>query len=497
MRNSKKQISALIAFITSIHLLAAQAANPVPAQLPHPNDQPPAKNKPVKVYILSGQSNMFGFGALKGANPVYPSIYLSADPSVMPCRMPVGPSALLPHRFYQEATGDAQGAKAMIYSGAYDPQADYAKLNPVKESVVALGNVSDELPSIEGPHTLVVKTFLEVPMSGAYEMHAGFGESTDAVVTVEGKEAYRKDPGGEAVIQKMPLEKAKRYPVTITYHKGGSAAFWMELVDIKGKGDLEWVVKELGLYQCLMDDKGEWTTRNDVILNDAYCGQGRSTPLTATANGNHIGPELGFGYVMGTFHDEPVLLIKSCIGNRSLGWDYLPPGSERYEVIEKDSSTGAEKTFVYAGYKDSPDRWEKGTEPKPFDWYAGKQYDDCTAAVHEILNTFGTRYPEFKDQGFEVAGFVWFQGHKDTGSAAHASRYEQNLVNLIKAWRKEFKAPSAKFVVATGSLGPKTRPNQRQSRWRPWRWRCVRSFWARSFPPFPQQRRGCLVTSKK
>lgn len=434
--------------------LTAFAASPVPTDLPPVDDQPPAKNKPVKIYILSGQSNMLGFGALNGARPAYPSIYLSADPTVMPCRMPVRDSALLPHRLYQEATGDTQGAKAAIFSGAYNANADYTKLKPVNESVVALGTVSEELPSIEGPHTVVVKTFVEVPMSGAYEMHAGFGESADAIATVDGREAYRKDPGGDAVITRIPLEKAKRHPVTITYRKGGSATFWMELVDIKGKGDLESVVKDLGLYQCLMDDKGEWTTRNDVILNDAYIGKGRSTPLTATANGNAIGPELGFGYVMGTFHDEPVLLIKACIGNRSLAWDYLPPGSNRFEVVEKDPNTGAEKSFVYAGYKDPQSFWEKGTEPKAGGWYAGKQYDDCTASIHEVLNTLDTRYPEYKDQGFEVAGFVWWQGHKDTGSPVHASRYEQNLVNLINAWRKEFKAPSAKFVVATGCGNP-------------------------------------------
>ncbi len=145
MKNSKKSISALIAFITSIHLLAAQAASPVPAQLPRPDGKPGDAKKPVKVYILSGQSNMVGFGTVSGANPVYPGIYLSPDPSVMPCRMPVGESALLPHRFYQESKGDAQGAKAAIFSGAYDPQADYAKLKPVKESVVALGKVSGRI----------------------------------------------------------------------------------------------------------------------------------------------------------------------------------------------------------------------------------------------------------------------------------------------------------------------------------------------------------------
>ena len=47
---------------------------------------------------------------------------------------------------------------------------------------------------------------------------------------------------------------------------------------------------------------------------------------------------------------------------------------------------------------------------------------------------------------------MWWQGHKD-GNPAHAGRYEQNLVRLIKAWRTEFKAPKAPFVLATIGFG--------------------------------------------
>jgi hypothetical protein len=36
-------------------------------------------------------------------------------------------------------------------------------------------------------------------------------------------------------------------------------------------------------------------------------------------------------------------------------------------------------------------------------------------------------FPQCQEQGCEIAGFVWWQGHKD-GNPAHASRYEQNLV---------------------------------------------------------------------
>ena len=57
-------------------------------------------------------------------------------------------------------------------------------------------------------------------------------------------------------------------------------------------------------------------------------------------------------------------------------------------------------------------------------------------------------YPGYKGQGYEIAGFVWWQGHKDQ-NAAHAGRYEQNLVQLIKTLRKDFSAPKAKFVCAT------------------------------------------------
>jgi alpha-galactosidase len=37
-----------------------------------------------------------------------------------------------------------------------------------------------------------------------------------------------------------------------------------------------------------------------------------------------IGPEIGIGYTLSTNNKNPIMLLKSCIGNRSLGWDLLP-----------------------------------------------------------------------------------------------------------------------------------------------------------------------------
>jgi hypothetical protein len=102
---------------------------------------------------------------------------------------------------------------------------------------------------------------------------------------------------------------------------------------------------------------------------------------------------------------------------------------------------------VYAGYKDSPDKWEKGTEPEPIGWYAGMQYDGDVRNAKTVLKNLEEYYPGATE--YEVAGFFWWQGDKDRYNAAHAGRYEQNLVQLIKQLRKDFGAPNAKFVLAT------------------------------------------------
>ncbi|MDG2223801.1 MAG: sialate O-acetylesterase [Rubripirellula sp.] len=50
---------------------------------------------------------------------------------------------------------------------------------------------------------------------------------------------------------------------------------------------------------------------------------------------------------------------------------------------------------------------------------------------------------------YEIAGFFWWLGDRDSRSEALASRYEKNLLQLIKQLRKDFKAANAKFACAT------------------------------------------------
>jgi len=231
-------------------------------------------------------------------------------------------------------------------------------------------------------------------------------------------------------------------PVKVYILSGQSNMVGFGRIGGSGPGTLETLTKREHKFPHMIDNSGAWTVRQDVLYRGVVTALGNG-PLTPGfgANRGAFGPELGFGHVMGYYHDEPVLIIKTSQGNRSIGYDVLPPGSRRFTHGD----------YTYAGYKDGPGRWLTGTEPDPpapGAWYAGIQYDEFVAEVHAVLNSFKTEYPQYASQGYQIAGFVWWQGHKDQGEPL-ASRYELNLVNLIRALRREFNAPRAPFVLAT------------------------------------------------
>jgi hypothetical protein len=243
--NSRRAMG-IVAAVALTGLIQHAAASDVPLNLSRPDGKPGDVKKKVKVYLLAGQSNMNGMGDLTGARPPWPSILLSADPAIIPGIMPIGGSAIARHGVFD--------AKATVYSGE----------QPVKTVPVALGTLAEKLPATEGSQTVVVTAQIDVPATGTYTLHPGFEDSTHAVVTLDGKEVYRKDIGGKPVCGKVALETGRRYPIAIAYFKGGSGAFWMEQVDLVGKGDLVTVTTQDKKFQYLLDDADKWTVRNDV-----------------------------------------------------------------------------------------------------------------------------------------------------------------------------------------------------------------------------------------
>ena len=365
-------------------------------------EAPETARKPVKVFILSGQSNMVGAGKVDGGSSRWGKQFL--DPVVS------------------------------VYEGDYNPQADYDSLKPIKTlKLTSFGGVKPTAYPGGGVH--VTRGHVQVKDTGVYEFRPGYGGSTQNVMEVNGMEVHRQEIGEEAVRQEIALEGGKKVPFKITYFTNDANGLgWIVRMD--RPGTLSTLVKQKGLYPYLMNDKGQWVARNEVWYKGVIAAAGSRW---LGVSGGRIGPEIGFGHAVGNHYDEPVLILKTSQGNRSLSWDFLPPGSERFE----------HGGMIYAAYKESPLSWEKGTEPKPIKWYAGKQYDDCFNAAHEVLNNFDKQFPHWKGRGYQIEGFGWWQGDKDRYNKGHALQYEKNLVHLIKTLRQEFKAPNAKFVVAT------------------------------------------------
>jgi hypothetical protein len=184
-----------------------------------------------------------------------------------------------------------------------------------------------------------------------------------------------------------------------------------------GKGSLEYLAKDPAAadkFKRLLDKNGKWVVRDDVWIH--YLD--RKGKLTAgyAGNGDQIGPELGFGVVVGNAIEEPVLLIKLAWGGKSLAKDFRPPSS--------------------------------GGEVGPF-------YKEIVQRTKDVLSSLDKEFPELKGYNYELAGFGWHQGWNDRVNQAFNDEYEKNLANFIRDIRKDLGVKNLPFVIAeTGMMGP-------------------------------------------
>lgn len=172
-------------------------------------------------------------------------------------------------------------------------------------------------------------------------------------------------------------------------------------------------------------------------------------------NGGKIGPEFTFGITMDDAFDEDVLIIKTAWGGKSLFYDYRPPGAGPYQQSDADKERN----------RNTPEN-------------AGHYYRLMIKHIKFVLSDIGRICPNYNpDKGYEIAGFVWFQGFNDmvnrnaypeNTSGASANRFEaytQNLGHLIRDVRKELKAPDLPVVIGVMGVGGKT-PNEKNAEFR-------------------------------
>lgn len=201
-----------------------------------------------------------------------------------------------------------------------------------------------------------------------------------------------------------------------------------------GKGSLEFLVKNpttAKRFAHLVDSAGDWRKRDDVWIKYGE----RKGPLTVGygARPDRIGPELGFGWVVGDALDEPVLLIKCAWGGKSLAVDFRPPsaGQPPYSLGDKNDAAIAQDPSI-----------------------VGRYYREILAQVKSALANVKELVPS-GDGRYVVSGFGWHQGWNDRINDKFNAEYESNMALFIRDIRKDLGVPRLPFVIAeTGMSGP-------------------------------------------
>ena len=182
-------------------------------------------------------------------------------------------------------------------------------------------------------------------------------------------------------------------------------------------------------YGRLVDGSGNWVTRGNVKVwwRDSDITEPRAVikgdlklGYAQNRNATWFGPEYAFGWVVGDFYpNNPVLIIKTAWGGKSLHVDFRPP-----------SAVAARGGVV------------------------GPYYTGMIEDVRDALSNLGSEFPEFAGKGYQIAGFGWHQGWNDRSDATASAAYEANLVDLIHDLRTEFSRPNLPISIATTGMAP-------------------------------------------
>ena len=149
-----------------------------------------------------------------------------------------------------------------------------------------------------------------------------------------------------------------------------------------------------------------FVTNEDTIRTNVTVGQGD--------NSNLIGPELMFANQLDEYYDDPVLIIKTAWGGKSLAEDFRPP-----------SAGGV----------------------------TGSYYNRMIETVQLVTQNLEQEFPDIGTSDFELSGFAWFQGWNDGESDEFMQAYESNLYHLVNDVRRDLGEEDLPVVIANSGHG--------------------------------------------
>ena len=166
-----------------------------------------------------------------------------------------------------------------------------------------------------------------------------------------------------------------------------------------------------------------------------------------------IGPELTFGITMQKQVGEPILIIKTSWGGKSLNTDFRSPSAGPYQFNQ-----GQIENFKKRGQDLAEERRKRAER-------TGVYYRLILEHTHKVLDNIKRVYPAYNAKAsYELAGMVWFQGWNDMvdsgtyptrGQPGSYDAYSNNLAHFIRDVRRDLKAPKLPFVIGVmGAGGP-------------------------------------------
>jgi len=220
--------------------------------------------------------------------------------------------------------------------------------------------------------------------------------------------------------------------------------------NMEGKAKLELLEYQVDAPQTRdffkhLKKDGKWVVRDDVWIN--YLDR-RGNLTVGFGSPNRIGPELEFGNTVGDHFEEQVLIIKTAWGGKSIGRDFRPPSSglpseeKLKEILQQTNERNKKRNRPEITLDDVKDMY-------------GKYYREMMKEINTTLGELKTRFPDYKGQGYEIAGFVWFQGWNDMFNPDFLADYGKHMANFIRDVRKDLKTPNLPFVIGQmGQNGP-------------------------------------------
>ena len=221
--------------------------------------------------------------------------------------------------------------------------------------------------------------------------------------------------------------------------------------------------KTAPLLQKMVDKKGQPRICDDVwvsYLTGARGSNGEGVgKLTAgfgsrrnpAEDGGKIGPEFTFGLHLQENTDGPILIIKTAWGGKSLHTDFRPPSAGSYEFGDQQ----------LAQLKKRGKDIEKIKADKVV--ATGHYYRLMMDHVKSVLGDIKRVCPDYNaKRGYELAGFVWFQGWNDmVDRGVYPNRDQPNgyaqytdcMATFIRDVRKDLQSEDLPFVIGVMGVG--------------------------------------------